>query len=64
VVQIAVDKSGQVISANPGIRGTTNSAKCLLDQAKQAAMNTKWQSDTDAPDKQVGKIIYNFKLTQ
>lgn len=64
VVQIAVDKSGHVISANSGVRGTTNAAKCLLDQAKLAAMNTKWQSDSDAPDKQVGKIIYNFKLTQ
>ena len=63
VVQISVDKSGRVISANPGVRGTTNAAKCLLDQAKIAAMNTKWQSDDDAPDKQVGKIIYNFKLT-
>ena len=64
VVQISVDKSGRVISANPGARGTTNAAKCLLDQAKIAAMNTKWQSDEAAPDKQVGKIIYNFKLTQ
>lgn len=63
VVQISVDKSGRVVTANPGIRGTTNAAKCLLDQAKIAAMNTKWQSDNDAPDKQVGKIIYNFKLT-
>lgn len=63
VVQISVDKSGRVISANPGIRGTTNAAKCLLDQAKVAAMNTRWQSDEAAPDKQVGKIIYSFKLT-
>lgn len=63
VVQIAVDKSGRVITANPGIRGTTNAAKCLLDQAKIAALNTKWQSDDAAPEKQVGKIIYNFKLT-
>jgi hypothetical protein len=63
VVQIAVDKSGKVITANPGIRGTTNAAKCLLDQAKIAALNTKWQSDDAAPEKQVGKIIYNFKLT-
>ncbi|PWA04474.1 energy transducer TonB [Flavobacterium psychrotolerans] len=63
VVQISVDKSGRVINANPGIRGTTNAAKCLLDQAKIAAMNTKWQSDEGAPEKQVGKIIYNFKLT-
>lgn len=63
VVQISVDQSGKVISANPGIRGTTNAAKCLLDQAKIAALNTKWQSDATAPEKQVGKIIYNFKLT-
>jgi outer membrane biosynthesis protein TonB len=62
VVQISVDQSGRVISANPGVRGTTNAAKCLLDQAKIAAMNTKWQSDSDAPEKQVGKIIYSFKL--
>lgn len=64
VVQISVDKTGKVISANAGIRGTTNAAKCLLDQAKSAAMNTKWQADESAPDKQVGKIIYNFKLTE
>lgn len=63
VVQISVDKSGRVIAANAGIRGTTNAAKCLLDQAKIAALNTKWQSDDAAPDKQVGKIIYSFKLT-
>ena len=64
VVQISVDKNGTVISANPGIKGTSNTAKCLLDQARIAAMNTKWQSDDTAPDKQIGKIIYNFKLTQ
>ncbi|RTY88529.1 energy transducer TonB [Flavobacterium sp. GT3R68] len=64
VVQISVDKSGRVINANPGVRGTTNAAKCLLDQAKIAAMSTRWQADDNAPEKQVGKIIYNFKLTQ
>jgi len=64
VVQIAVDRNGTVISANPGVKGTTNTAKCLLDQARIAAMNTKWQSDNTAPSTQIGKIIYNFKLTQ
>jgi len=63
VVQISVDKSGTVINANPGVRGTTNSAKCLLDQAKIAAMNTKWQADATAAETQIGKIIYNFKLS-
>jgi outer membrane biosynthesis protein TonB len=64
VVQIAVDQNGKVTSAIPGVKGTTNTAKCLLDQAKIAAINTKWQSDNNAPSTQIGKIIYNFKLTQ
>lgn len=64
VVQISVDRYGKVTSAESGVRGTTNLAKCLLDQAKIAAMNTKWQADNNAPEKQVGKIIYNFKLTE
>jgi hypothetical protein len=64
VVQISVDQNGTVIAANPGVRGTTNAAKCLLEQAKIAAMNTKWQADPAAPSKQVGKIIYSFNLTE
>ena len=62
VVQITVDKNGKTISATPGIKGTTNTAKCLLDQAKIAAMNTKWSADENAADQQVGKIEYNFRL--
>lgn len=64
VVSIAVDRSGKVISAQPGVRGTTNNAQCLLDQAKIAAMKTRWEGDSNAPEKQLGKIIYNFKLTE
>jgi outer membrane biosynthesis protein TonB len=64
VVEIKVDKNGKVISANPGVKGTTNKVKCLLDQAKIAAIDTKWQPDPTAPDIQTGKIIYNFTLTQ
>lgn len=64
VVEISVDKNGRVIAATPGVRGTTNSAKCLLDQAKIAALDTKFDTSESAPDKQVGKIIYNFKLTE
>ena len=62
VVQITVDKNGKTISATPGIKGTTNTAKCLLDQAKIAAMNTKWSADENASEQQVGKIEYNFRL--
>lgn len=62
VVEVTVDQTGKTISATPGIKGTTNTARCLLDQAKIAAMNTKWSPDDNGTAKQVGKIIYNFSL--
>jgi hypothetical protein len=62
VVEVTVDQSGRTISATAGIKGTTNLARCLLDQAKIAAMNTKWSPDSNAAAKQVGKIVYNFSL--
>ncbi len=63
VVQITVNGSGSVISAVPGYRGTTNTAQCLQQQAKIAAMNTKFDASPTGAEKQVGTIIYNFKLT-
>lgn len=62
VVQITVDKNGNVIEAKPGARGTTNAASCLATQAKIAAMNTKWSASPDGTEKQVGSIRYNFSL--
>lgn len=61
-VQVTVDRNGNTVSVTAGVQGTTNTAKCLLDQAKIAAMSTKWQADSSAPEKQVGKIIYTFSL--
>jgi len=63
VVSIEVDRNGRVISATPGVRGTTNNSKCLLDPAKRAALATRFNSDSKAPAKQIGKIIYNFSLS-
>jgi len=62
VVEVSVDRTGKTIDAIAGIKGSTNTAKCLLDQARIAAMNTKWDASSDAPEKQVGKIVYNFNL--
>ncbi len=64
VVEVFADPSGKVISATAGIRGTTNTASCLLNQAKVAALNTTWTPSSNAPDKQRGTIIYVFKLTE
>lgn len=62
VVEVSVDRNGRTINATAGVKGTTNTAKCLLDQAKIAAMNTKWDASSNAPEKQVGRIVYNFNL--
>jgi len=62
VVEVSVDRNGNTISVVPGVKGTTNTAKCLLDQARIAAMNTKWEASGDAPERQVGRIVYSFSL--
>ena len=64
VVSIEVDRNGKVTQATAGVRGTTNNSKCLLDPAKRAAMATRFNSDTKAPAKQIGKIIYKFSLSE
>ena len=60
VVTIRVDRNGKVVKATPGTKGSTTTDPCLLNRAKEAALKTKWQSAANAPEKQVGKIIYNF----
>ncbi len=62
VVEITVDKSGNVIKAIPGVKGTTNTKKCLLEPAKKTALMHKWNSDPNAPSQQVGFVVVNFKL--
>ena len=62
VVRITVDKSGTVVLAEAGVKGTTNSHPCLLAPAEKTAYLHKWFSDTNAPNKQVGFVVVNFKL--
>lgn len=64
VVRIEVDRNGKVISATPGVRGTSNNSRCLLEPARQMAMETKFNSDPKAPASQTGKLIYNFRLSE
>ncbi len=63
-VSISVDKNGRVISATPGVKGSTATADCLLSRAKEAALKTKFNADSNAPTKQIGTIIYNFSLSK
>ncbi|WP_430908914.1 energy transducer TonB [Maribacter sp. 2-571] len=62
VVKIIVDRNGKVISATPGVKGTTNNAACLLEPAKKTAFMHKWNLDSKAPSQQVGFVVVNFKL--
>ncbi|MEO1011517.1 MAG: energy transducer TonB [Bacteroidota bacterium] len=62
VVRIVVDRNGRVISATPGVKGTTNNAPCLLDPAKKTALMHKWNLDSNAPSQQIGFVVVNFKL--
>lgn len=62
VVEVWVNQAGTTVDARAGVKGTTNTANCLLEQAKIAALQTKWQPNDKAPERQVGKIVYQFKL--
>lgn len=64
VVRITVNKNGKVISAVPGVKGSTNTAACLLKPAKEAALKTTWNADDKAPVNQTGTIIYKFTLSK
>ncbi len=62
VVKIIVDRNGNVVSAQPGVKGTTNNSPCLLEPAKKTAFKHKWNQDSNAPSQQVGFVVVNFKL--
>jgi colicin import membrane protein len=64
VVQIEVDRNGNVVKATPGYKGTENTAACLLEPAKKIALSHKWKADSNAPVRQIGFVSINFKLGQ
>jgi len=62
VVRIKVDKTGKTLDADLQLKGTTNSASCLVAKAIQAAKKTRWEAKPDAPEVQYGTITYRFQL--
>jgi hypothetical protein len=62
VVRIAVNKQGDVITAEPGVKGSTNTHPCLLTPAKETALLHKWYPDNKAPEQQIGFVVIQFKL--
>lgn len=62
VVEIKVDQNGVVVSAKPGVKGSTTTNPQLMEIARKAALSASFNTNHDAPDVQKGTIIYNFFL--
>ena len=62
VVEITVDKYGNVTKAEAGMKGSTTLNDKLLKAARKAALNAKFDPKSDAPAYQKGTITYYFRL--
>lgn len=62
VVEIKVDKAGNVVYANPGVRGSTTSSAVLFSKARQAALKAKFNPSPEGVEEQKGTISFNFIL--
>lgn len=60
VVDITVDRNGNVIRVRAGAKGTTVQDAKLFEQAESAARRAKFRSDPSAPEQQHGTITYQF----
>ena len=62
VVTIRVNRYGKVINATPGAKGSTTTSGYLYARAKEAALQTTFDAKPNAPEVQIGTIVYNFRL--
>lgn len=62
VVEVSVDRSGKVVQATPGTKGSTTLDEYLLKVAKEAALEARFEVKQNAPVIQKGTITYNFIL--
>jgi len=62
VVEITVDRNGNVTQAVPGVKGSNTLNEYFLRVAKEAALATKFDRKPDATIIQKGTITYFFKL--
>ncbi len=62
VVEVTVDRNGNVTKATPGVKGSTTLIENLLKAAKEAALLAKFDRKANAPAFQKGTITYRFML--
>ena len=61
-VEIRVDKSGEVVYARAGARGTTLSDTKLWRKCEGAVLGARLNELESAPDVQTGVVMFNFKV--
>jgi TonB family protein len=62
VVKVTVDKNGLVKNAEAGVRGSNTADPDLIAAARRAALQARFNVDSNAPDVQTGTITYRFVL--
>jgi periplasmic protein TonB len=62
VVDITVDKTGNVVTAGAPGRGSTTTSTNLVRKAKEAAMKTKFSPSAEGVEEQRGTITFVFIL--
>jgi len=60
-VRLKINKSGVVIDATPGVKGTTLNDRVLWQRCKDAIMGARLNQSESAPDVQLGVVVFNFK---
>lgn len=62
IVDITVDRNGNVIRAVPGGQGSNTTSTHLYKKAKEAALKTKFSANPNAPEEQKGTMTFIFIL--
>jgi colicin import membrane protein len=62
VVEIRVDRNGNVTYARAGVKGSTSNDENLIKAAQEAALKARFDSKPDAAFTQTGTITYHFIL--
>lgn len=62
IVEIIVNENGKVISATPGMRGSTTTSAILYAKARQAALGVKFNPSPDGATEQRGTFTFVFTL--
>ncbi|MEQ7802234.1 hypothetical protein ABDJ41_20730 [Pedobacter sp. ASV1-7] len=61
-IRIKINKSGTVIDATPGVKGTTLNDRELWQKCKDAVMGARLTQSESVPDTQIGIVVFNFKV--